>query len=73
MTAEEVFQGILGKLTSQDRDVLEFCKAYLIELTAEENNRSRRAEDKAQVPSRIPAVTMLYASNPKCGKLNFIV
>lgn len=49
MTAEEVFQGILAKLTSQDRDVLESCKAYLIELTAEENNRSRRAEDKAQV------------------------
>ena len=49
MTAEEVFQGILIKLTSQNRDVLEFCKAYVIELMGEENNRSRRAEDKAQV------------------------
>ena len=49
MTFEEVLQSILQKLTSQDREVLEFCKAYLNELVAEENSRSRRAEDKAQV------------------------
>jgi hypothetical protein len=49
MTSEEVFQSILQRLTSQDREVLEFCKAYLNELVGEENSRSRRAEDKAQV------------------------
>jgi hypothetical protein len=49
MTSEEVFQSILERLTSQDREVLDFCRAYLDELTAEENSRSRRAEDKAQV------------------------
>jgi hypothetical protein len=49
MTAEEKFEEVLGKLVSKDREVLEFCKAYLSELAAEENNRSRRAEDKAQV------------------------
>src|SRR5439155_21944102 len=37
------------RLSSQDREVLGFCKAYRSELTAEDSNRSRRAEAKAQV------------------------
>jgi peptidoglycan/LPS O-acetylase OafA/YrhL len=56
MSFEEVFNRILDRLTSQEREVLEYCKAYLIELTAEENNRSRRAEDKAQVVLNICGV-----------------
>lgn len=40
---------ILERLSSTDTEVLSFCKAYLLELSLQEEARNSRAEDKAQI------------------------
>jgi hypothetical protein len=40
---------ISEKLSSADMEVLNSCKAYLVELSLEEKGRNSRAEDKAQI------------------------
>lgn len=40
---------IAEKLTSDNIEVLNFCKDYLVELSLDEKERNSRAEDKAQI------------------------